>query len=170
MRWGVYFYFILRAKECDRPTVRELQQGSQAVGMHGSPQRESTNSPEQWARKIEIETNSGIPFSKYQTTNRRRKSWVGVFSASVQSSGSLEGTHESTGQDGPGEKLKEQAWAADVSNPPTAPYGRKQTEAWCSCSRQVHLLGRCCFYVCCQSHQVWGLKPLWGGVALALHF
>lgn len=30
---------------------------------------------------------------------------------------------------GPGEKLKEQAWAADVSNPPKAPYGRKQTEA-----------------------------------------
>lgn len=62
--------------------------------------------------KIDIETNSGIPFSKYQTKNRRRKGWGGGFSASVQSNGSLEGTLESTGQDGPGEKLKEQAWAA----------------------------------------------------------
>lgn len=46
--------------------------------------------------KIDIETNSGIPFSKYQTKNRRRKGWGGGFSASVQSNGSLEGTQEST--------------------------------------------------------------------------
>lgn len=67
---------------------------------------------------------------------------MGGFSASVQSNGSLAGTHESTGQDGPGEKLKEQPGQRMLVYPPEAPY-REETNR----SVDVHFQGRfICLY------------------------
>lgn len=76
---------------------------------------------------------------------------MGGFSAGVQSSGSLAGTQESRGQDGPGEKLKEQPGQRILVYPPEAPHQEETNR-----SVDVHFQGRfICLYtavcVCCQS-------------------